>query len=873
MYMSDNAVDELLEDVQLGVNDVESGPILDADDGSGHIPFEIETEPVFNQLADKMYESDEAALREGLTNAVTAVIRAINREHISEEDGVIELSYYEGNSPSDSGTLVLRDNGIGMSWTEIQDVVSKIGATTARADGDLAGQFGMGFLALFKLVGLDGVFVMHTNSRLTDNDPFTGLWNQGGFNRDTDEKFTNPFASDEYGVQFEFPLKDDVDGSDIEGWVQNVKWSRIPVVYERYGPDGSQKFNDELGGRNIRSVLSDDKPFAEYEDEYVHAVTAPNSYQHDKTILLDVPIRRNALRTALDDLPWGKAALVRLKNENGVVVEGPHEGLMTVKAAEYKNMSPDRKTKFVRTDELVDDDIVMPGPRGNRDVLDNNPEFWEWLSAKLAADYDAQLQELVNRVDDFDDLLSLSSSETKLLSPNLPGVPEEVEEFDESDRKLPRYDPDEYADAYREAFDDTIDEMTAKRMNLSRLSVKRVEPGCSDAETARNHTEMPLFEVLHKAQGNGSDGDIFMGVTMNHDRCSVVWDDNDDNEVIVVDGTDWYPVLDNVFGIRKLKRVTTSRLDEFDVSDDVRKQFLADSDDESSSNVTPVEDKIVTLHLGRDGRKQQTKTTNIGVGTLQDECEEADEGEPLSVGHYSYPTRVIAFPRQDDHNLGDYKLWLSTNDIAAMSVTSQEWDYLEGTPRIIHISEYIDEAEQIEFPTSDGEHTVSEAKEAGNFVIHLVPDDVLPLFRDEIVMERVAEMLAEEDWSAENWRWTVTDTIDADEPLVYAPMSRDMFDRIRPLTNDGETFVVVDEATYTYGDPGKKLSTPPDTVLYAGARLGDWHDTPELTVIEGGLCKLGDNLGTGTETDSDVLSLIDTLSMLHDSGVQPASQQ
>lgn len=861
-----DTVDELLDNVETGVNDVESEPILD--EGAEQIEFEIKAEPVFNQLADKMYESDQAALREGVTNAVTAVKRALNGDHIADGEGVIELRYYEEGN----GVLVLRDNGIGMSWREIKEVVSKIGATTSRDEGDLAGQFGMGFLSLFKLVGLDGAFVMHTNSRLTDNEPFSGLWHSGGFNPDTEGKLDNPFDEDEYGVQFEFMLKEDLDADDIGGWIEDLRWTRIPIVYERYRADGTQIRNDELGGRSLATAVPDDTPYAEYEDDYVHAITAPGI--EDTTVLLDVPLRRNASRSVWNDAPFGQNnVLVRLKNEKGVVVEGPHKGLMTARPAEYKSMDADRQSAFVRTDRLADDDIVMPGPSGTRDTLERRDDFWEWLAGNLIADYKRRLRDVVTRVSAFDDVLALDTVDFKMFTHVLPSAPEEVDDFEASERPIPRFDPDEYATAYAEVTNQTLARETAARLNLGRLEINRVPRECDDPESVSYHREQLLLDVLYDARGNGRDGEVFMGATMNADRCRVVWDANENNVVIDVDGTEWYPPLKERLGVRKLKKVTKKRLDEFDISDEVAEQFLADSGG-SNGTPTPVGETDVTVHFGQDGRNSKTRSKTVSVETVRSACAEAaGTDDPI---RWAYnPQRIIAFPRRGDRNLTDYKQWLSSKTVGAMSVTTRQWDHLRDVPCIQHIDDYIDAAADVTFKTSHGSHTVRSAHDEGSLVVHLLPEETVDLFRDEEMMDTVQSLLETEGWAEENYSWNVGDRL-GDATVVYAPMTRTELAEIRPLLQTAETYVMANEAAYHYGDPGARLRTPSDAMLYATARLGDWRDTPELNAIEAGLksmrTPLSDSAAQGG-ANHDVLALVETLSLLHDDGVPPASQR
>jgi len=89
------------DEVKLGAHSVDTTPIdaiNDSESNDGHIPFEIQTEAVFNRLARDIYENDSAGIREPITNAVSAILKASNMDYIDKEEGIIEIEVKESGS-------------------------------------------------------------------------------------------------------------------------------------------------------------------------------------------------------------------------------------------------------------------------------------------------------------------------------------------------------------------------------------------------------------------------------------------------------------------------------------------------------------------------------------------------------------------------------------------------------------------------------------------------------------------------------------------------------------------------------------------------------------------------------------------------------
>lgn len=201
------------EDYQIGVHDIDTtGSITDE---KNVIEFEFEPEAVFKRLADDVYQSAEAGIREPLMNSITAVRRAFGDDL---DEGVIRFTVKRGEQT----TIQIRDNGVGITEGVLNEILTVVGRSSVRDDGNLTGQYGVGFLASYKLVGPDGGFMMTTNPRESEEGPYSGLFKPGTFEPNTEGHLPQMLDEDEYGTVFEFYTKRGIDADDIFRWVRNM---------------------------------------------------------------------------------------------------------------------------------------------------------------------------------------------------------------------------------------------------------------------------------------------------------------------------------------------------------------------------------------------------------------------------------------------------------------------------------------------------------------------------------------------------------------------------------------------------------------------------------------------------------------------------
>jgi molecular chaperone HtpG len=125
--------------------------------------FQVNLQGVIDLLSNHLYSDPGVFIRELLQNGVDAVTARKRLGHTFEE--VVRVEVFSSN------TLSFSDNGCGLTETEIEQFLARIGSSTKRDNQDSAddfiGQFGVGLLACFVV---SDEIVLITRSAL-DGDP------------------------------------------------------------------------------------------------------------------------------------------------------------------------------------------------------------------------------------------------------------------------------------------------------------------------------------------------------------------------------------------------------------------------------------------------------------------------------------------------------------------------------------------------------------------------------------------------------------------------------------------------------------------------------------------------------------------------------
>lgn len=114
---------------------------------SGKIKFQIETQRVLEILTNDIYDSPYALLRENIQNAYDAILmRIASSKDFSLPDGKIDVILKEG-------TIIISDNGIGMTEEVVKNNYWKAGSSGKKSElarkAGVVGTFGIGAMANF----------------------------------------------------------------------------------------------------------------------------------------------------------------------------------------------------------------------------------------------------------------------------------------------------------------------------------------------------------------------------------------------------------------------------------------------------------------------------------------------------------------------------------------------------------------------------------------------------------------------------------------------------------------------------------------------------------------------------------------------------
>ena len=345
--------------------------------GQDPLSFESDLKHLIRKVADDLYQSWEATVREYLANAETATLRVQNYLDDPATSPLNDLIVEEGWEPKIEVTwdeqeerLTIKDNGIGMAGVEVDQIFRKIGHSASRDNGKYSGQFGMGALSFVKFVGLDNSMLMTTHSRIND-DNFSTYVSLAG-----PEPIRGSLDEDEYGTRFQMTPDGDYDvRSAVERYSE---WMRVPVIYREFDEDGREVFNEDWGNKPLFDEYADDKVCLSIDEEDAfRAYCSPDAKGH--TLLLSMDIDRNDSGSR-NGAPFDFD--VRLLDESGVVFKGQHAGLIPCPRSDYEEMLIEEREGYITRDFLNSDDVVgqlvSGGPNQGKMVvseedLKNNP--------------------------------------------------------------------------------------------------------------------------------------------------------------------------------------------------------------------------------------------------------------------------------------------------------------------------------------------------------------------------------------------------------------------------------------------------------------------------------------------------------------------
>lgn len=724
-------------DNEMGVHHAKSK--IDTKESGSHYDFEVEAEAVFKRLAEDIYKSTSAGVREPVTNAVTSVIRAEENGYLDKkEDGIIVFELYEDGP---STTLIIRDNGVGMTKDEIDKVVTRIGKSTARSDTELTGRFGMGFLATWMLAGgTDGGFIMRSNPRGVDDGPFTGVWTSSGFT-ELDEELNNSYgglSENQYGVELEINLDESISTQQIENWIDEYsEWTRVPVLF-RHHKDGKvedeeyptksvkdhmENIEEEDDPSNQLYVTSDDLRYYTVEHE---AFTAVNSNLKENSrgyggnsinnwILMDVPISSGSKHSG--DYPLSSIH-IRINYETPMVVDGPHKG----KFVEMGSDIPERlreKEDVISKEKLVETDIVTPYPIGTRDTLKDETGFRQWLAEEFKKLYYKDMATIVCSVENLDQYTELSDEERNKFHNNLDEI---------ADHRVTKSTLDRLQNVANTSFTDNFEKAI---ICLENHYVGLAPEGKGGVSRQQNRKTVDVSDIV--TETHNKDKDVFMAHRISQEKAEFVWDAEKDHKVVRVDSSrqDTY---EQIFGWKSLTDLDFET--DLNLERDDRRKYLETSD---------VEDKTVTLHIG-----SYSNTVKYQAKQLKQAMEE--DGVYLEDNdNEKYDIKKLIIFQRGGYNISGNKQ-LAGDYIATVSTPEDVFEYLKDTENVWTAEKAVDKY-SVEVTLSDGTNKEITDDIPENFVVHVMDKDSVEHFRKQSVMKSIESYLSDNNMGPDNPRY------------------------------------------------------------------------------------------------------------------------
>lgn len=765
---------------QLGVHDIDmSGSIADDDDV---IEFDYEAAAVFKRLADDIYESAEAGVREPLTNAITTVRKANRAFDVS--DGVITITVQDGEQVM----MRMRDTGEGITKSLLNTVMTVIGRSTARDDGELSGQYGMGFLASYKLVGLNGGFLMCTNPRGSEEGPYSGLFKPGAFEPDNNNSLPQLLDDDEHGTVFEYYVKDDITIKDIREWVnKHARWSPIPILYRELDEDGNEQYNEDFHSPTLPDQYGD-SPTLHVDTPYYEASTSPDA--ENDIILITSPVRMSGTRKLRKSIPWNVD--LRLKYENGIVVSGPHEGKVPVTSEQYNSMDEGRREKHVSKDQLTEEDLTLPEPTGTRERLRKDYNFLKHVNNQLRSKY---LDVVEDTLDDFnpsvESMQDLDEMEYHVMMRIFSDFDDEDKDYTPGDVKAKLSSSYEYDNAS----EDLSEFILAMTQNVRVVSKNKGHDN--------KYPRHPVYELVE------DDERVFMCVSTNSWKAGAVEKADEPTHIVQLKRSSEYTLFEKHLGWTKLKEVKKSNATEVLelCEEELEDITVANSRGSKADNI---EDYKLTVHHASGGRNTLKRTANWLV--------EEYSGDGLGKGSHRFNDVLLLFPRLSEYNVSDY-YDLADHGCTVASCSRKLADYLtENAERILLYKDYEEWVTSHSRLTSHGTRSVGDLLDMNRPVLVHPKQYKNYILHDKTIMSAISRRLQ--------------DTEGFELMPVYTHIEPNLWRHIMNLEN-------VDTSHVTVLIGRKRVTRRPSSLyidevkLYTRTRLPEeFHDVDEVQTIE-----------------------------------------
>src|SRR5690625_556021 len=243
--------------------------------------FQAESKRLLDLMINSIYSQKEVFLRELISNSSDAIDK-IYYKTLTDEDATFNREdYYIKIIPNkDARTLTIKDTGIGMTETELDEnlgTIAKSGSLAFKSeiemeeDFDIIGQFGVGFYSAFMVA--DKV-VVETRAYGTDT---AYKWESDG----ADGYTITPTSKEDVGTTITLTLKEDTEEEKYSDFLEEYRLRDI-----------IKKYSDFIR-YPIKMDVTKSKPKDDNEEEYV-------DYVEEETVNSMVPIWRKQ-RSELTD--------------------------------------------------------------------------------------------------------------------------------------------------------------------------------------------------------------------------------------------------------------------------------------------------------------------------------------------------------------------------------------------------------------------------------------------------------------------------------------------------------------------------------------------------------------------------------------------
>jgi len=748
-----NRIEEAEGNVGTADFEMESGGAIEEHTGeTGFVEREVSSnERLTEMLSDMIYDSDEAWAREHQQNHETACIRkcrfllrnhpdygadsltqtmwvhAETGETVTNDDdpqkvlqewaetdmgdlkkievpqplsAVVEAARDIGYDPTitydlyrDGREIVTEDNGIGMTGREVVEAYNTTLNSGAIVDGDTGGRMGMGALTFGNITGKQGgmnVLTRSVNPETPKDASGIHFYAKLGGVKELDET-PDGFDPEEFtGTRFTIPIQDSINIDNIQDWV--AKYSemlRVPVLYREH-ENGRVIEKEEYGGTDIAEYHNNPPIQVDRPGEFsiVAGPDVASSYKAPNTWLVSMRIDRNTGHNVKS--LWNTA--IQIHDEQRRIVHGPHRGLYFKDGMVVADPSDDPREEAIA--EVHEDDIVLPEPTGDRDRLQKDSQakqFFQYLTKLMEAEEEKQAGVFAEKMEE---------AEHPAIAVN-DNQDEWVVFYRMVDYHGPySMDVDNITDYLQDSdyLPDWDDGMCAKVAKLFE-EVDYAVPDSHDPSKKKRRSEKLLGNILAKADLD----ETFMAASSGGnftDQYQVVNDTYDNAAVIVLGSASEYDFYEKHFGFGYLKEVPLEQSDEhdFDVSDSIHKRHTktVKTDEGGDGSNSSLEQSTLKIRSNSQNKKIDHRWTIERINGR------IEAGNPID-GHNFF----VVFPRGADYeNISDH---YSMQRFAAItSVTTDEYDALIDSPRVMTYEEFTEWSENTVIATAGGPLTVGE---------------------------------------------------------------------------------------------------------------------------------------------------------------------